>query len=126
MRDRHWLNEIVHEKQVLRCYRTGPRRRGQSKPDDNTKGVMAVNTSRGHVQGIGSRIKVVAAAVGAIVMITMAVLTAAIGGNEAHADVTVGGAGSTSTQDRPPTLPPIPSAAPTMKAPHFVGNAGMQ
>ena len=63
------------------------------------------------------RMKTVVAIVGGFVVVAMGVLTVALGGTEAHANVKIGGAGNTVTQTTPPTTPAIGSASPTVKAP---------
>jgi hypothetical protein len=62
------------------------------------------------------RIRAVSAIVGALIVVSMGILTIARGGSEAHAKVTAG-SGTTVTQTTPPTTPETASASPAVKAP---------
>ena len=64
-----------------------------------------------------ARVKVVAAAIGAGVVVTMGALTVALSGTQAHAGTAkIGGAGNTITETTPPSTPPVKMAVPALKA----------
>ena len=66
--------------------------------------------------GMKLRMKTAVAIVGGFVVVTMGVLTVALDGTEAHANVKIGGSGSTVTST-PTTTLMTASAAPAVKAP---------
>jgi len=76
-----------------------------------------VDSNKPKVQEMRVRIKVVAAAIGAGVIVTMGALTMALSGNEANGSTAaLGGAGNTSTQGTPPPTLATPVAVPTQTA----------
>ncbi|MCW2651540.1 MAG: hypothetical protein JWR32_2516 [Mycobacterium sp.] len=73
-------------------------------------------------QGMNVRARMLAATLGAGVIVTMGALTVALGDTEAHATPpTTSGAGSTTIQTTAPPAPVIPIAAPSVTAKKFAG-----
>jgi len=73
--------------------------------------------------GITARAKLLAAAIGAGVIIAMGALTVAFGGTQARAlpFFPLAGAGDTSTQTTAPTTLATPAATPPVKATPYIG-----
>jgi hypothetical protein len=78
-----------------------------------------VYSNNSKLHGLGTRVKTLSAVIGAGVVVTMGALTAAFGGNEAHATNQFGGAGDTTTKSAAPTTVATSVAQPLVKATPF-------